>query len=76
MTAPLHGELIKAITTRTMAAYAAMAFAASVLFVLAATQTGDLASLADSRGLGRDGTGLGFTSIRRYIRPPARVLDP
>ena len=47
MTALLHGELIKAITTRTMAAYAAIAFVVSVLFVLAATLSGDLASLAD-----------------------------
>jgi len=47
MTALLHGELIKAITTRTMAAYAALAFVVSVLFVLAATLSGDLASLAD-----------------------------
>jgi len=57
MTAPLHGELIKAITTRTMAAYAAMAFAASVLFVLAATQTGDLASLATPEDWGATAPG-------------------
>ena len=47
MTALLHGELIKAITTRTMAAYAAIAFVVSVIFVLAATLSGDLVSLAD-----------------------------
>ncbi len=47
MTTLLHGELIKAVTTRTMLAYATITFAASILFVLEATLTGDLASLAD-----------------------------
>ncbi len=47
MTALLHGELIKARTTRTMLGYAALAFVVSVIFVLVATLSGDLASLAD-----------------------------
>ena len=47
MTALLHGELIKARTTRTMLGYAALAFVVSVIFVLAETLSGDLASLAD-----------------------------
>lgn len=47
MTALLHGELIKARTTRTMAAYAAIAFVVSVIFVLVTTLSGDLASLAE-----------------------------
>lgn len=47
MTALLHGELIKARTTRTMLGYAAITFAVSILFVLEATLTGDLTSLAD-----------------------------
>ncbi len=47
MTALLHGELIKARTTRTMLAYAALTFVVSILFVLSATLSGDLASLAD-----------------------------
>lgn len=47
MTTLLHGELIKAVTTRTMLIYAAITVAASILFVLSATLTGDLTSLAD-----------------------------
>ena len=47
MTALLHGELIKARTTRTMLGYAALAFVVSMIFVLATTLSGDLASLAD-----------------------------
>lgn len=47
MTALLHGELIKARTTRTMLGYAAIAFVVSMIFVLVTTLTGDLASLAD-----------------------------
>ncbi len=47
MTALLHGELIKARTTRTMLGYGAIAFVVSVIFVLSATLSGDLASLAD-----------------------------
>jgi len=46
MTALLHGELIKARTTRTMLGYGALAFVVSVIFVLVATLSGDLASLA------------------------------
>ncbi|MDQ3880636.1 MAG: ABC transporter permease [Chloroflexota bacterium] len=47
MTALLHGELIKAVTTRTMLAYAAIALVASIVFVLVATLTGELVSLPD-----------------------------
>ena len=47
MTALLHGELIKARTTRTMLGYAALAFVVSMIFVLVTTLSGDLASLAD-----------------------------
>jgi len=47
MTALLHGELIKARTTRTMLGYATLAFVVSMIFVLATTLSGDLASLAD-----------------------------
>ena len=47
MTALLHGELIKAVTTRTILAYGAIVFVASIVYVLVTTLTGDLASLAD-----------------------------
>jgi hypothetical protein len=50
MTALLRGELIKAVTTRTVSAYAALGVALAVANVLILTLSGDRDSVADKQG--------------------------
>ena len=51
MTALVRGELIKAVTTRTILGYAAIAVALSIIWVLVATLSADVVGVADKRGV-------------------------